>query len=172
MNSSNERVDEGKRATMISAVEDYFVACNTASRERFAAVLSEDCVHYFPPGAGSPYVGRDAIADLWIGFVQQKGSQWTIDRLVCDGEQLCIEWTHFKPLVNEHIRGSEWYLFDDDGKISAIWAHYGSPRDVNRPTNELAGFPYDEQGYALAAPALGGEIEAERRTNLAAEAAK
>lgn len=165
MNSVNEE----RRAAMAAAVEAYFEACNTASRERFAAVLAPDCVHYFPPETGSPYLGRDAIADLWIGFVQEKGSQWTIDRLVCDGEQLCVEWTHFKPLVDEHIRGSEWYLFDDAGKITEIWAHYGSPRDVERPANELAGFPYQEKGYALAAPALPAGLIAERRANLESE---
>lgn len=154
---------------MMAAVEAYFVACNTASRDRFAQVLSEGCIHYFPPEAGGPYLGRDSIADLWIGFVAQKGSQWTIDRMVCDGEQLCIEWSHFKPLVDERIRGSEWYEFDEEGKITAIWAHYGSPRDVSRPANELDGFPYEQLEYALQAPALSGELLAERERNLDAE---
>lgn len=164
------KVDEGRRQRMMAAVEAYFDACNAASRERFEAVLTDDCVHYFPPETGSPYLGRDAIADLWIGFVREKGSQWTIDRMVCDGEQLCVEWTHFKPLVEEHIRGSEWYLFADDGRIAAIWAHYGSPRDPNRPANELAGFPYAQEGYALRAPRLDEAIASERERNLAAQA--
>lgn len=171
MTRTPKRVDEAKRTAMMDAVEEYFVACNTASRERFAAVLHDDCVHYFPPETGGPYVGRDAIADLWIGFVKQKGSQWTIDRMVCDGEQLCIEWTHFKPQVDEHIRGSEWYTFDDNCMITAIWAHYGSPRDAARPANELEGFPYSDQGYALRAPQLPGDLAGERWTNLAAEEA-
>ena len=162
-------VDETRRQAMIAAVEAYFEACNAASRERFAAVLSEDCTHYFPPGTGGPYVGRDAIADLWIGFVREKGSQWTIDRMVCDGEQLCIEWTHFKPRVGEHIRGSEWYTFAPDGRIDGIWAHYGSPRDPGRAANELEGFPYAAEGYALSAPALDSRLAAERERNLAAE---
>lgn len=162
-------IDENRRQAMMAAVAAYFEACNAASRERFATILAEDCVHYFPPGAGSPYRGRDAIADLWIGFAMQKGSQWTIDRMVCDGEQLCVEWTHFKPLVDERIRGSEWYEFADDGKIDAIWAHYGSPRDVNRPVNELDGFPYEREGYSTQAPALSEQLADERRQNLAAE---
>ncbi len=162
-------IDERRRQAMIHAVHGYFDACNAASRARFAEVLAEGCVHYFPPLTGSPYVGRDAIADLWIRFVREKGSQWTIDRLVCDGEQLCVEWTHFKPAVGEHIRGSEWYTFDADGKIDAIWAHYASPRDPGRAANELDGFDYAEQAYALAAPTLAADLQAERIANVVRE---
>lgn len=157
------------RASMIQMVQGYFDACNTASRERFARVLTPDCRHYFPPGTGGPYLGADAIADLWIGFVRSKGSQWTIDRLVCDGEQLCIEWTHHKPAVAEYIRGSEWYEFASDGRISHIWAHYASPRDSNRPFNELEGFDYQERGYPHTPPTLDQPLAAERAANLRAE---
>ena len=162
-------IDEPKRQHMIRAVRAYFEACNAASRARFADVLAEGCVHYFPPLTGSPYLGRDAIADLWIGFVRKQGSQWTIDRLVCDGAEICVEWTHFKPNAGEHIRGSEWYTFDADGKIDAIWAHYASPRDPGRPANELEGFDYAARGYPAAAPALDPAIAAERARNLGAE---
>ncbi|MEX2501342.1 MAG: nuclear transport factor 2 family protein, partial [Trueperaceae bacterium] len=154
---------------MIDAVQAYFAACNAASRERFAVVLSDDCVHWFPPETGSPYPSRDAIADLWIGFVRGVGSQWTIDRIVCDGNEVCVEWTHFKPKVGERIRGSEWYTFDADGKIDGIWAHYASPRDPQRPANELDGFDYAAREYPLHAPALDAQTIAERARNLAAE---
>ncbi len=163
-------IDEHRRAQMMRAVQGYFRACNAASREGFAEVLAPDCLHYFPPGTGGPYVGRDAIADLWIGFVRAKGSQWTIDRMVCDGRDLVIEWTHFKPAVGEFIRGSEWYEFDEDGMITAIWAHYASSRDAARPHNELEGFDYAERAYPLGAPALDPETLALRAENLAREA--
>lgn len=162
-------VRETKREQMMNAVRGYFAACNAASRSRFAAVLTEDCVHYFPPETGGPYHGRDAIADLWIGFVRDKGSRWTIDRMVCDGEEIVVEWTHWKPKVEEHIRGSEWYEFDDDGAISAIWAHYASPRDPERPANELEGFAYERRGYPTTPPPLDPATVEERRASLAAE---
>lgn len=163
-------IDEARRAAMIDAVREYFLACNTASRERFAQTLAPECVHYFPPGVGGPYRGRDAIADLWIGFVRDKGSCWTIDRMVCDGRELVIEWTHFKPRAGEHIRGSEWYEFDDTGRITAIWAHYASPRDAARPINELEGFDYADRAYATAAPELDPLVRAERDRNVKREA--
>jgi len=142
------------RDQMVAAVERYFEACNAADRRLFAEVLSEDCRHYFPANAGGPYLGRDAIADLWIGFVRSHGSRWTIDRMVCDGHHVVTEWSHFKPVVAELIRGSEWYLFDDDGKICDIWAHYAAPRDRARSDNVLEAFPYRELGYAMTPPVL------------------
>ena len=163
-------IDEARRERMSATVRAYFDACNAASRERFEAVLAADCVHWFPPGTGGPYVGRDAIVELWTTFVREKGSQWTIDRLVCDGVEVCVEWTHYKPLVGERIRGSEWYTFDEGGKLDGIWAHYASPRDAARPANELDGYPYAERGYLAYAPSLPAEIAAERARYLEAAA--
>ncbi len=163
-------IDEARRERMSATVRAYFDACNAASRERFAAVLADDCVHWFPPGTGGPYVGREAIVSLWLTFVREKGSQWSIDRLVCDGQELCIEWTHYKPLVGERIRGSEWYTFTADGKIDGIWAHYASPRDAGRAANELDGYPYAERGYQDSAPPLPAEVAAERASFLATAA--
>ena len=134
------------------AVRTYFEACNEASRDKFYAVLADDVINYFPPQVGGPYRGKEAVANLWIGFVRDRGSQWTIDRLVSDGHEVAIEWTHFKTKIGEHIRGAEWYEFDAAGKISAIRAYYASPRDASARANELEGFPYGEQGFALHAP--------------------
>jgi hypothetical protein len=169
MTSSNPISNEERRAHMIRSVETYFEACNRASRELFAQVLTERCVHYFPPGTGGPYLGREAIADLWIGFVREKDSRWTIDRLVCDGRNIAVEWTHWKPAVGEHIRGSEWYEFDEHGKIDAIWAHYASSRDAGRPANELEGFTYRGRGYPLTPPDLDEARKRERANALTSE---
>ena len=162
-------IDETRRSQLMHTVRGYFEACNSASRERFAQVLTPSCTHYFPPGAHGPYHGRDAIADLWIGFVRDLGSRWTIDRMVCDGRELAVEWTHFKPEAGEHIRGSEWYEFDDAGMITHIWAHYASPRDPARAANELEGFDYAGRAYPLEPPALDAVTRAERERNLARE---
>lgn len=162
-------IDEAEREKMTATVRGYFEACNAASRELFARYLADGCVHYFPPEAGGPYRGRQAIEDLWIGFVTRLDSRWTIDRLVCDGQHLCVEWTHWKPRAAEHIRGSEWYEFGDDGKITAIWAHYASPRDQERAANELEGFGYAQAGYPVRAPELSAETRSRREASLAAE---
>lgn len=146
------------------AVRRYFAACNAADPELFRRVLAPTVVHYFPPGAGGPYVGSEAVIDLWLEFVAEKGSVWTIDRLIASDEIVVTEWTHFKPHVHERIRGSEWYEFDDAGRIAAIWAHYASPRDATRPVNELEGFPYKQKAYPLGPPSV------ERRQTAASDA--
>jgi hypothetical protein len=143
---------EVRRRQHEQAVRTYFEACNEANREKFDRVLADEVVHYFPPQVGGPYRGKAAVANLWIGFVRSKGSQWTIDRLVSDGHEVAIEWTHFKTKIGELIRGAEWYEFDEAGKISAIRAYYASPRDASAPANELEGFPYADQGFALSSP--------------------
>lgn len=163
-------IDEAKRKHMIDAVRGYFEACNSASRELFARYLAADCRHYFPPNAGGPYLGRTAIEDLWIGFVSRLDSRWTIDRLVCDGEQICVEWTHWKPRAGEYIRGSEWYEFDEHGKIDVIWAHYAASRDVERSANVLEGYDYAANGYSTEAPTLAPATQARRDAALAKEA--
>jgi ketosteroid isomerase-like protein len=149
---------ETRRQQRAQAVRTYFEACNEANREKFDAVLADDVVHYFPPQVGGPYRGKEAVANLWIWFVREKGSQWTIDRLVSDGQEVAIEWTHFKTRVGEHIRGAEWYEFDAAGKISEIRAYYASPRDSAASANELEGFPYDAKGFALTAPTVPPEL--------------
>ena len=148
MNQSN------RREALIRSVETYFEACNTACRNTFEAVLAPSCTHYFPPGVGGPYPDRESIVQLWANCVRDFGSTWSIDRLVCDevADSVVVEWTHWKPKIGEHIRGSEWYTFDSEARITSIWAHYASPRDAARPANELEGFPYARLGYQMLPP--------------------
>lgn len=164
----NDDANQTRRDRMIYTVRRYFEACNAADPAIFAQVLTEDCLLYFPPETGGPYVGRDAIVELWRNCVRDLGSVWSIDRLVCDGVQLVVEWTHFKPEVGEFIRGSQWYEFDHNERLTAIWAHYASPRDTNRVGNELEGFPYEQCGYKNEAPQL-SEAELASRAHYAAQ---
>ena len=136
-----------RRDKLIARVWTYFEACNEADREKMYSCFSDDVIHYFPPGVGGPYVGKKAIADLWIDSFHVNGSRWTIDRLVADDSEVVIEWTHFKPRIDELIRGAEWYEFDTRGLITMIRAYYASPRDKERKRNELEGFPYAARGF-------------------------
>ena len=137
---------------LASTVRKYFEGCNSASREKLYRVLADNVVHYFPPGVGGPYHGKEAVANLWIGFVNERGSRWTIDRLISNGNEVAVEWTHFKTRIGEIIRGAEWYEFDAAGKIAEIRAYYASPRDASLQVNELQGFPYAEKGFATEPP--------------------
>ncbi len=132
---------EGRRQMLEARVRTYFEGCNEANRQKLYGCFAEKVVHYFPPGVGGPYVGKKAIADLWIESVRVNGSRWTIDRMVANNREVGIEWTHFKPLIGEYLRGGEWYEFDEEGLITVIRAYYASPRDTSRKVNELEGFP-------------------------------
>lgn len=141
-----------RRGTLIECVRRYFEACNEANLEKMYSCFADDVVHYFPAGVGGPYVGKKAIADLWIKSVQVNGSRWTIDRLVAEDSAVAIEWSHFKPKIGELIRGAEWYEFDAKGLITIIRAYYASPRDTNKKVNELEGFSYASRDYPVEPP--------------------
>jgi len=149
--------DEGdERARMEALIRRYFDACNAADVDGIAACFVPDAVHYFPPGMyDGPFRGADTIAERWRAAVENFGSYWTIDRLVCDPatHQAVIEWTHFKTKQGTILRGDEWYLFDpDSGLIGEIRAYYASPQDKSLDRLELGGYDYTAAGYATAPP--------------------
>lgn len=141
-----------RRQLLERQVRTYFEACNEGSHARMASVFAPSIVHYFPPGMFGPRVGSQAIAELWRDMIRRFGSRWTIDRMVSNDQEVVVEWTHWQPVANSHIRGAEWYEFDDAGLITVIKAYYASPRDRSLPANELDGYPYAELGYGLAPP--------------------
>lgn len=147
-----EQQSGNRREMLIARVQTYFDACNEANREKLYSCFSDTVVHYFPPGVGGPYMGKTAIADLWIKSVEVNGSRWTIDRIVADDYGVATEWTHFKPRIGELIRGAEWYEFDAKGLLTSIRAYYASPRDKERKSNELEGFPYAALGFPTVPP--------------------
>ena len=141
-----------RRQLLEAQVRTYFEGCNEGSHSKMAGVFAPSVVHYFPPGMFGPLVGSRSIADLWRGLIRNAGSRWTIDRMISDEHEVAIEWSHFQPKHHARIRGSEWYEFDQEGLITVIKAYYASPRDLAREANELAGYPYAELGYPMAAP--------------------
>ena len=143
---------KGRRELLVACVRRYFEACNGANREKMYSCFNDGVVHYFPPGVGGPFVGKQAIADLWLNTHRVNGSRWMIDQLVADDAGVAIEWTHFKPKIGEWIRGAEWYEFDENGLMTVIRAYYASPRDKERKTNELEGFPYEAKGFSMTPP--------------------
>ncbi len=161
MSSASDRVELLK-----SRVRTYFEACNEGDHDKMAVLFSPNIVHYFPPGMFGPCVGSRAIADLWRTMIRQQGSRWTIDNMVCDGDQLVIEWTHWQPKSDSYIRGAEWYEFDEDGLITVIKAYYASPRDRTLPMNELSGYPYAELGYPMVAPDVAPELAGDEAAEL------
>lgn len=138
---------------MEDRIREYFDACSLADKRRLLSYFTPDAVHYFP--AGSPFGalrGSEAIADCWCWCVSEWGSSWTVDSFIGDevSRQAVIEWTHFKPKREAHLRGDEWYRFDERGLITEIRAYYACPAQAGVARHEIAEYPYAARGYPLA----------------------
>lgn len=141
-------------------IRHYFDMCNAGDRQGLIDCFTQDGVHYFPPGLpGAPWRGATAIADGWCDCVGRLGSRWTIEKVLVgqDPREAVIEWTHWKPVLGEALRGDEWYVFNDDiSKIREIRAYYASPVDKSEPVNRLHDFDYEARGYAMSPPEVEG----------------
>lgn len=141
--------------TMEGRIRRYFEDCNSGDLERIAAHFEPDAVHYFPPGMyEGPFRGARTIGAKWRTAVQNLGSCWTVDQVICDPprRRAVIEWTHFKRRSGVILRGDEWYVFSPRGLIEEIRAYYASPQDATLKTLQLGGFDYAGRGYPLKAP--------------------
>ncbi len=145
-------------AELEAVVRRYFEGCNQADVALMTGCMTDDCVHYFPPGMyGGPWRGARTIADNWVAAVGRVGSCWTIERMIVDAGSLqaVAEWTHWKTSAGAFLRGDEWYRFEagpDGPLISEIRAYYAAPQDSERTVTELEGFDYAANGYALEPP--------------------
>lgn len=141
---------------MAQTIRVYFDGCNEADAAKMTSCLTDDAVHYFPPGMyGGPFVGAATIAQRWIQAVNTLGSVWAIDQLITDARtgRAAAEWTHFKTIPGTVLRGDEWYVFDaGSGLIAEIRAYYASPQAYGLDRLELGGFDYSVRGYALEPP--------------------
>jgi ketosteroid isomerase-like protein len=143
-------------AAMESTIRRYFEACNAADYDALVASFTPDGVHYFPPGLPDiPWRGADVIARKWIWCVENLGSQWTIEKVLCSSTtpEAVIEWTHWKTKLGTALRGDEWYIFDEEsGRIREIRAYYAAAADPTQKICELYDFDYAGRGYHLASP--------------------
>jgi ketosteroid isomerase-like protein len=143
-------------------IRRYFDACNAGDYEALMACFTADAVHYFPPGLPEiPWRGADTICRKWVWCVENLGSQWTIEKILCshDSNEAVIEWTHWKRQQGVAQRGDEWYVFDDaTGLIKEIRAYYAAPTVSNAQSlpevhgtrmGELVDFDYAGRGYHL-----------------------
>lgn len=141
---------------MEAEIRRYFAACNAGDYDALVSCFTPDAVHYFPPGLPEvPWRSADTIARKWVWCVENLGSQWSIEKILCSSTapEAVIEWTHWKRNAKTALRGDEWYVFDTkSGLIKEIRAYYASPADSSVPIAELVGFDYAGRGYRLTAP--------------------
>jgi ketosteroid isomerase-like protein len=138
---------------MEASIRRYFDACNAADYDALMACFTPDAIHYFPPGLPDiPWRGADTISRRWIWCVENLGSQWTVEKILCSStaSEAVIEWTHWKRKQGKALRGDEWYIFDNlSGRIKEIRAYYAAPADPSAQICELVEFDYAGRGYHL-----------------------
>jgi ketosteroid isomerase-like protein len=141
---------------MEAEIRRYFAACNAGDHHALVSCFTPDAVHYFPPGLPDiPWRTADVIAKKWVWCVENLGSQWSIEKILCSSTapEAVIEWTHWKRKAGTALRGDEWYVFcTETGKIREIRAFYAAPADPSATINELLDFDYAGRGYHLTAP--------------------
>ena len=148
-----------RRAQLEQVMRTYFDGCNEADRDKMIACMAPDAAHYFPDGSPfGVFRGAEAIARGWQECVKKLDSRWTVDRIVVDVEatEAVMEWTHWKPAQRSHLRGAEWYRFDEAGLILEIRAYYACPAHAGVAAHELGGFDYAGRGYPLRGPDVAG----------------
>jgi len=122
-------------------IEAYFAACGSGDAERVAAHFSDDAVIY--DTNHSPVRGAATIGAFWASVgARWGGASWHVDRYLGAGDEAAIEWTMVASTPRHFVvRGSEWYRFDEEGRITEIRQYWTFDR--NRLDTGLVGFPYE-----------------------------
>lgn len=138
--------------------EDFYAACNRGDIDEMKKHLADDAVHYFPEGSSLGTLrGSDSIASTWNRAVREQGSRWTLDNVLVDTarREAALEWTHYKTKYGGHIRGAEFYIFDNDDRIIELRPYYAAPAPDQSTRYELAEFDYGKRGFSTTPPDAG-----------------
>ena len=132
----------------IDLIKRYYDGCNTADFELMMSTFTPDIVHYFVDHGAVR--GAEGLANYWVKVGPRTKAHWRLDHTVIQEPEAVIEWnmTWTPPAsgVPEILRGSEWYLFDDD-KIAEIRSYHNNPHLQNAKNNALWDFDYESRGY-------------------------
>ncbi len=137
-------------------IRRYFDRCNAGDHRAITECFAPDAVHYFPPGQpAAPWRGGHAIATGWLRIIEDLDARWSMETILCatDGRRAAVEWTIWKPAVEDALRGGEWYEIDvATERIREIRVYYAAPADASREAKELKGFDYRGRGFTVSPP--------------------
>jgi ketosteroid isomerase-like protein len=114
------------RVTHLDKIRAYYADCNTGDAARVAGHFTDDAVHLFtrlPPARGAEAIGaQTAFA------VERAAATWEVEHGLERGDEAVIEfanhWTDPRDGERRTIRGTEWFRFAPDGRISEVRAYY------------------------------------------------
>ncbi|MEM7540756.1 MAG: nuclear transport factor 2 family protein [Pseudomonadota bacterium] len=129
----------------------YYQGCNTGDVDLMKSTFTDDVVHYFVDLEAVS--GADTLAALWQRAASKTKASWHLDHIIVEGDEAVIEWTmRWTPkglTVEEILRGTEWYLFED-GLIKEIRSYHNNFHLADPSNFELKGFDYAQRTYTLA----------------------
>ncbi len=112
--------------THLEKIRAYYADCNTGDAGRVAQHFTVDAVHLFtrlPPARGAEAIGtQTAFA------VERAQASWEVEHGLEVGDEAVIEfanhWTDPRSGERRTVRGTEWFRFAPDGRITEVRAYY------------------------------------------------
>ena len=110
----------------LDRIRAYYDACNTGDADAVAPHFTDDATHYFtrlPPARGAAAIG--AQTKFAVDHAQ---AVWEVEHGLEKGEEAVIEfanhWTDPRSGDRRTVRGTEWFRFAPDGRITEVRAYY------------------------------------------------
>ncbi len=134
----------------IDTIKRYYDGCNTANFDLMMSTFTDDIVHYFVDHGAVK--GASGLANYWVKVGPRTAAHWRLDHALVQEPEAVIEWSmRWTPPATgeaEILRGSEWYLFEDD-KIAEIRSYHNNIYLQNEKNRELWDFAYAERDYTV-----------------------
>ena len=112
--------------SLLDRVRAYYDACNTGDAAAVAAFFADDAVHLFT--RLPPVVGAQAIGEQTAHAVKHAQASWHVEHGIEQGDEAVIEfanhWTDPRSGERRTVRGTEWFRFAADGRITEVRAYY------------------------------------------------
>ena len=110
----------------LDRIRAYYDACNTGDPAAVAAHFTDDATHLFT--RMPPLHGADRIGEQTAQAVRHAQASWHVEHGIESGDEAVIEfanhWTDPRDGERRTVRGTEWFRFAPDGRITEVRAYY------------------------------------------------
>jgi ketosteroid isomerase-like protein len=114
------------RVSHLERIRAYYEDCNTGDADRVAAHFTDDATHFFtrlPPARGARAIGEQTKF-----AVDHAQASWEVEHGLEKGDEAVIEfanhWNDPRSGERRTVRGTEWFRFAPDGRITEVRAYY------------------------------------------------
>ena len=110
----------------LDRIRAYYADCNTGAVDRVAQHFTDEATHFFtrlPPARGARQIGEQTKF-----AVDHAQAVWEVEHGLEHGDEAVIEfanhWTDPRTQERRTVRGTEWFRFAPDGRITEVRAYY------------------------------------------------